>query len=354
MGLNRAKVNSALLCDNDFPNKNLLYISYDTFIPEVHRGTYFEVRFDKFGNVVCNDKSNLIPDPSTIYVYLPVSDDYKVNPLPYWPHFITLSSGQRYKYLCWLRNVEEIIDIGYVFLYYYGLEKHLLLDNFDEAFDEIIKLRNVHKNKSFLSYSENALIYGALCRGRIDRLVDLHEKTDITGYSNALFLFAYNEGLDLGAEQLSLIFYKAFTLSRKNIKENRSLFIECINKALYTNYGTDYFSIKDYDISNVKTKLETRFANYSFSSELQKINITDFYQCRNLMTDLEVIFKASHEFFKSKKLSLRTGKTHEEIAIAAAKKNETRYRKLLREKKITDSEYALLIRNNLLTIKQIE
>ena len=293
--------NNALATHKELPNRDLLYISYDKNVPPVRRGIYFEISFNERGEVVVSNQSNQIPDPSTIYFHLPISDDYNVDLLPYWPHYIEMSSGQRCKYLTWLRNVEQPIDMGYVFIYYYGLERHLLLGDFDRAFDEIIKLRNAHSNKSFLTYSENALVHGAILRGRIDRLVDLHEKTEITGYNNAMFLIAHNEGIDLGNEQLLLVFQKAFPLSRKNIKEDRHLFSKCVNQALVSKFGTEGFPLKNYDISSIRMKTETRFANYSFSPELQKVEITDFYQCRALMSDLESVFRSAHDLYKQER-----------------------------------------------------
>lgn len=330
------------LFDKELPNKDLLYISYTEDIPELHRNAYFEVSFNDNGEIVMTDKSKSIPDPSTIYIYLPIMEEQDVPSLPYWPHYIEMTPGQRFRYLTWLRDVEQPIDMGYVFIYYYGLERHLLTDDFDRAFDEIIKLRNVHKNKSFLTYSENALIHGAILRNRIDRLMDLHERTEITGYSNALFLIAYNENIDLGGPQLSLIFHKSFPLSRKDMATDRELFNECIRNALLALYEKESINIGKYNINKVKTKTETRFANYSFSPELQTVEITDFYQCKELMADLESIFRTAHEYFKQEMKVRKSNKSPEETYADQLKRNENRYKKLLKEKKITDVEYKIL------------
>lgn len=344
--LDLMKSNAVISFEKELPNKDLLFISYDKNIPSVNRGLSISFSFDDNGHVVVTDHSKQIPDPSTIYVHLPISEDYNVPNLPYWPHYIELTSGQRFKYLTWLRNVEQPIDMGYVFLYYYGLERQLLIGNFDKAFDEIIKLRKVHENKSFHKYSENALVHSAIMRDRADRLNDLHERTEISGYSNAMFLLAYNEGLDLGEEQLILIFYKAFATSRKAIKENKALFVECLLKKLIERYESASFPIKDYDISKVKTITEIRFANYSFPEDIQQVKITDFYQCKSLMQDFENLFVETYSLYKSNKTLLRSNKTPDEIEEALKKKNETRYKKLLKEKLITQFEFELLVKNN--------
>jgi len=71
-----------------------------------------------------------------------------VEPLGYYPSYAALRPEQRWVYLNWLRNVTEEVNIGYVFIYYYGLERQLLTGKFDRAFDEILKLREYHQNKS--------------------------------------------------------------------------------------------------------------------------------------------------------------------------------------------------------------
>lgn len=67
-------------------------------------------------------------DPS-----LPVNqrdDDYTVRKLNYWPSYTDASSEARASFLNWLANgrSDPRADIGYVFLYFYGLERRVLVD----------------------------------------------------------------------------------------------------------------------------------------------------------------------------------------------------------------------------------
>ena len=82
------KSNAVVTFEKELPNKDLLYISYDKNIPSVNRGLSISFSFDVNGHLVVNDHSIQIPDPSTIYVHLPISEDYNVPNLPYWPHYI--------------------------------------------------------------------------------------------------------------------------------------------------------------------------------------------------------------------------------------------------------------------------
>ncbi|MCI0564532.1 MAG: TerB N-terminal domain-containing protein, partial [Nitrososphaera sp.] len=76
-------------------------------------------------------------DPSTIFTRLAVRaprDMASVPHPPYYPSYMELSPEQRWVYLSWLKDVRQPIYIGYVFIYYYGLERHLLLGDYDSAF----------------------------------------------------------------------------------------------------------------------------------------------------------------------------------------------------------------------------
>jgi hypothetical protein len=105
-----------------------------------------------------------IDEPSAIYTNLPIiiNNSKPVEKPGYYPSYRELDPIQKGNYLNWLTNPYNEIDIGYVFVFYYGLERHLLLGDFESAFETIIKLRNAHKNKSFLAYSLNAIILSSI------------------------------------------------------------------------------------------------------------------------------------------------------------------------------------------------
>ena len=85
--------------------------------------------------------------------------------MPYWPSYTTIPPASRLAYLNWLQQGRKDPDayIGYVFLYFYGLERRLLLgrpeDNeIQEIFEEIKRLRGIYAvNGSFNRYSSALL-----------------------------------------------------------------------------------------------------------------------------------------------------------------------------------------------------
>lgn len=284
-------------------NRDLLFISYDKNIPSVNRFHSFTISLDENGNVESTWNENKMPDPSTIYVHVPIEDGYAA-PLDYYPHYLELTPPQRYKYLSWLRNIDEEIDMGYVFLYYYGLEKHILTGDIDKAFNQIIRLRNSRSNKSFKNYSESALIHGAILRDRLDLLIDLDKKTEISGFKNSQFLIAHRLKLNLTTSNLISVFYKLYPKCRKAIKENRELFEKHISRALKEIYNIEGFPLEKYDIKKISTIKETRFANYSFDKELQEITVPDFMGDSEILKDIEVVFNNAYEGYKKENREL--------------------------------------------------
>ena len=329
----------------EIENKDLLWISYDKNIPSNFRGIGIRLSFDEFGQIKVETVKNENPDPSTIWVHLPIQKG-EAEKLSYWPHYIDLSPQQRYAYLSWLRNVDVPTDMGYVFLYYYGLEKHLILGDIERAVNQIIRLRNVHKNKSFLSYSENSIIHACVLRNRLDLLFDLHEKTEISGFKNVQFLIAYNLGFDLSPENLLEVFFKIYTKARKSIREDREKMIEFTSDALTTIFGIPSLPIKQLDLSKIVTTKEIRFCNYSFDDDIRIVEITDFYKSKELLLLIDRVFNLAYESYKRNTAYLcklkASNLTEEEILNRERKRDLNRYKKLLSDKKITQEEFEVL------------
>ncbi len=53
------------------------------------------------------------------------------------------------------------------------------------------------------------------------------------------------------------------------------------------------------------------------------------------MQDLESLFEESYSLYKSRKTELKSSKTPEEVELSRRKKNDNRYKKLLKDKLIT-------------------
>ena len=118
-----------------------------------------------------------------------VSTDHKKVDLSYWSSYSEISEQSRATYLTWLSSdrSDPEINIGYVFLYYYGLERRVLADVDRSASaraelpiikDEIKRLLKVYGiNSSFNNYAVSLLSYLSDYREQIDITPPLFEKS---------------------------------------------------------------------------------------------------------------------------------------------------------------------------------
>lgn len=161
------------------PNKvlNLLWFANGT------RQNYFSktnnVVFDFVGHTI-SISSSILNEPSAIYIDLPIDNTFiSPTPLDYFPSYEKLTPQERAAYINWLTDITAPIDIGYVFIFYYGLERHLLFGNSEDALKTILLLRKYHKNDSFLFYSGGAVVLYSLIHNKLDIL----QSIDITQLS---------------------------------------------------------------------------------------------------------------------------------------------------------------------------
>ena len=82
----------------------------------------------------------------------------RCQPLPYWPTYYDASPEQRRTYLDWLigGRCDPKVELGYVFIYFYGLERRVLVDqkDFVVVANEMIRLQPIYgASNSFRSYT---------------------------------------------------------------------------------------------------------------------------------------------------------------------------------------------------------
>lgn len=99
--------------------------------------------------------------------------------LGYWPQFISLSPKCRGAYLDWLSSdrSEPETPLGYVFIYFYGLERRITVDStkqdiddseFKSLFNEMLRLKDIFSNsRSFSNYSTRLLEFMCLLRPHV-------------------------------------------------------------------------------------------------------------------------------------------------------------------------------------------
>src|SRR5262245_9485615 len=168
-------------------------------LSEVWFGKRILINIDEIGGKI---ETSELPaqEPSTIFVTMPIIRPPIPEEIPrpdYYPTYAELTPEQKWIYINWLQDTSAPINIGYIFLYYYVLERHLLWGEFDLAFDEILFLRKHHRHSSFLSYSGSALIHSSVFRRRHDRLEELNRSGELFSVGNEELFIAHHLGLDL-------------------------------------------------------------------------------------------------------------------------------------------------------------
>lgn len=108
--------------------------------------------------------SNGAADASLIDASLPLSkpNGSEVGNLPYWPSYLECTASQRYRYLQWLitGRRDPDVELGFVFIYFYGLERRVLIDQADFApiANELIRLLLIYRSSnSFRRYATTLL-----------------------------------------------------------------------------------------------------------------------------------------------------------------------------------------------------
>jgi len=260
-----------------------------------------------------------VDEPSLIYTNAPIKEPQDVSVIPrppYFPKYKDLTPEQRWIYLKLLTNPYNTdIDIGYVFILYYGLERHLLQGDFNSAFNVILKLRDVHKNKSFQSYSGNAIILSALLKEKgeyVPLFINSLDKEYEFGFSDNLFLLSYYSfNVPLLPKDIMRM-AKTFEFTNTNyIKKYPEIFEKCLTEIVKEKTNMEHIDIKQ----------------YITDAELKKLRIekTAIYANTSIIGNTVPVPLLSEDFKLKKEMNAILEKTHETVKtrLAEMRKNGT-------------------------------
>jgi hypothetical protein len=281
--------------------KRVLYTSDADEYSSSSMGISLTISLDFSGKVKVD--KNIPDDPSTIYFKAPISkpiDPSLIPRPPYYPSYAGLTPEQRYIYLKWLQDISTEIDVGYKFIFYYGLERHLLLGDFDNAHDMIIRLRKNTTNSSFRWYSLRALVYSLFIKNRPDlfyKLKCLYD--DELWHDEQLLTKVFTDDIIEPAELIKIL--KSQEINKRYINNEHELYTEILEGILNDKFKHPYINPNDFiskKFSGVSSGI--LFANYSFPREIQNsekiptLDMSKFYTC---IIDLH---NHCHELTKSK------------------------------------------------------
>jgi len=256
-----------------------------------------------------------LEEPSLIDTRLPIAFDVDCSNVecpPYYPAYIGLSPEQKGVYWQLLSNpYNPSIDIGFVFILYYGLERFLLCEKYERAFNVIYKLREVYSNKSFQFYSTNALILTAIIRNRPDLLMQIvyvsSNESEKHGVVNLLLLSKLLMIKPLTSNEITS-FAKIFGLSSNNyIKGYPELFEISLKNAMNQKFGSSEVEISDFvdmtDLKNMPTETIPIFANTSIRDKM--VTIPNLKDSPNLKLAMFELLKNAHEDVKKELANLK-------------------------------------------------
>lgn len=252
--------------------KELLFYTHQKPNVANHTGiNTIELSFDtvNFAKIKYIDHVN--NDPSTIYFKLPIKipeNCLTVNKLPYMPSYIGMNPEQRYIYLTWLMDITQEIDVGYKFVFYYGLERMLIIGKFEKAVEMIIRLRKVTTNNSFLHYSGNALFYTVIRTGNDEFLDKLNFffDDDIWSDKQVILKLFQHEPIE-PHETVKII--KGLDVNKRYLDEK--IYIEQMAQLFSEKYGHSF--LRPQEVISEDNYIETDITMYANFSLPQRIRI---------------------------------------------------------------------------------
>lgn len=279
--------------------KKLLFISSDGNPANFTNGSSISISIDFItGKIQVN---TLNDDPSTIFLKCPLAipqNITSVDKISYYPAYAELQPEQRYLYLNWLTDISQKVDTGYVFLFYYGLERHLLLGQFEEAFDMISKLRSQVNNKSFQSYSKTALVFSTILKRKIDffdKLTILYND-EIWG-DEQLFIKLYKKE-PLSPIEIIKVLKGIPTVNKHYIQKETEIYTEKLQQLLIDRYGSPVLFLSVSDIKCLAQKKRTIFANISFPVDVSCCKVPTFLGDKKYVEFISELHNACHNQVK--------------------------------------------------------
>jgi hypothetical protein len=250
-------------------------------------------------NMETDTGHNFFGEPSLIWKRLTVQKNTSLEEQPlYYPSYILLSPEQRYQYLSWLRDITKPTNLSYVFLYYYGLERHLLIGDFENAFKEIIRLLENHDKGSFRSYAQRALIASVLHRKRLDLFNEYQFLFE--GVSNEIFILRRNLGANITPKEIMGISRMVGFTNQNYIRKYPGEFLQELERLVVAyehENGSLLAVIPQEELEVTETSF---FANVSIPDNIRMIKTPQLLTNEKFKTLLCSFLEKTHDSVKQK------------------------------------------------------
>jgi len=281
------------------PTKSLLWITdEDPSFVESPMTINITVSLTEDGEVESEIKENgFYSEPSLIWTKLSIKKNSELETKAmYYPRYAAFDPEHRYQYLNWLRDITQPTNLSYVFLYFYGLERHLLIGNYDGAVEEIIRLMNNHNKGSFINYATTSLIVASIARNRMDIIERapfiLEEEVD-----EALAL-RIMLGTPLTGEDVMQMASRVGFTNRRYIKLYPEQFEKILNEKI-REFEEEYGPIlKVFDINSFKRGPRNVFANVSIPDEYRVVKVPQIVRNQKFKLAMCNLLQITHDTIK--------------------------------------------------------
>lgn len=253
-----------------------------------------------------NRASDLYSEPSVIWTRLPImKNDYLEQEKMYYPSYSNLYPENRWQYLNWLNDVTKPTNISYVFLYYYGLERHLLFGNFELAFNEIIRLYYYHDKGTFRGYAKMALIISSLHRNRFDLIEKNFDLFSGTSNEEILIRKLLNKKMT-PRDLIDLSTYVGFK-NKRYIKLYPKEFESELGKVLIDYQSKNGEVLDMISVNKLEKKPAISFANFSLKEKVRSIMVPDTMSDNKFKLTCRTLLENTHLNIKNMKLNQSDG-----------------------------------------------
>lgn len=282
------------------PTRSLLWITEEDTSKIEHAGSItISISMSDEGVKVDEKKNGFYSEPSLIWKKLSVKPNNDLaQEAMYWPSYSAFFPETRYQYLHWLCDITQPTNLSYVFLYFYGLERHLLVGDYDSAVDEIARLLKAHPKKSFVQYASQSLIIASLGKKRLDiieRVPSLLEEE----IDEALALRII-KGTSMSPDDVISIASKVGFTNKRYIKMYPDVFKEELQKNIdefENQFGSLLSNFKLEDFKTVETAV---FANSSIPESIRRIKVPVILEDQKFSTGIKNLLQSTHDNVKSR------------------------------------------------------
>lgn len=290
-----------LLWFGDGPYKN--YVSSHDETEQIYINI-FTINYSTYGT----EEPSLI---TTLPVTVPLNVETVPRP-PYFPSYKELTPEQRWLYWEFLKNpYSGTHDIGYVFIFYYGIERYLFSKKSRKAFEVTLKLRDCYSNQSFQSYSGTALMLYSMVEKDVSLaesfLSSLDKQYEMAVPGSLLILLKYTLSLPLTAFELMRYSTVFEFKNQRYIKNNSDMFLGFLQQEIKKLYNEDFIPLaevlKNLDSQHIPAIDIPLFANISIRDKV--VRIPDFTKYAPFVNEMNQILVNAHEDVKKHLAQIR-------------------------------------------------